>query len=46
MAKGAASGAPVGITIATPEVADVFKGLHISAFGGNPFTAAAFHNNA
>ena len=41
MAKGAANGVPVGITIATPEVADALKGLHLSTFGGNPVTAAA-----
>lgn len=41
MAKGAANGAPVGITIATPEVADALKGSHISTFGGNPVTAMA-----
>jgi len=41
MAKGAANGAPVGITIAIPEVADALKGLHISTFGGNPVTATA-----
>ncbi|MFB3887518.1 MAG: aspartate aminotransferase family protein [Thermodesulfobacteriota bacterium] len=41
MAKGAANGAPVGITIATPEVGDAFRGSHISTFGGNPVTAAA-----
>jgi 4-aminobutyrate aminotransferase len=41
MAKGAANGAPVGITIATPEVGDALKGLHISTFGGNPVTATA-----
>jgi 4-aminobutyrate aminotransferase len=41
MAKGAANGAPVGITIATPEVADVLKGPHLSTFGGNPVTATA-----
>jgi 4-aminobutyrate aminotransferase-like enzyme len=41
MAKGAANGAPVGITIATPEVGDALKGGHISTFGGNPVTAAA-----
>jgi 4-aminobutyrate aminotransferase len=39
MAKGAANGAPVGITIATPEVADSLSGPHISTFGGNPVTA-------
>jgi len=41
MAKGAANGAPVGITIATPEAADALKGSHISTFGGNPVTATA-----
>jgi len=41
MAKGAANGTPVGITIATPEVSDAFKGLHLSTFGGNPVTATA-----
>jgi len=40
MAKGAANGLPVGITIATPEVGDALKGSHISTFGGNPVTAA------
>jgi 4-aminobutyrate aminotransferase len=41
MAKGAANGAPVGITIATPEVGESLKGSHLSTFGGNPVTAAA-----
>jgi 4-aminobutyrate aminotransferase len=41
MAKGAANGAPIGITIATPEVADALKGPHLSTFGGNPVTATA-----
>jgi len=41
MAKGAANGGPVGITIATPEVGDSLKGSHLSTFGGNPVTAAA-----
>ena len=41
MAKGAANGAPVGITIAMPEVGDALKGSHISTFGGNPVTATA-----
>jgi 4-aminobutyrate aminotransferase-like enzyme len=39
MAKGAANGAPVGITIATHEVGDALKGTHLSTFGGNPVTA-------
>ena len=41
MAKGAANGAPVGITIAAPEVADALKGSHLSTFGGNPVTVTA-----
>ena len=41
MAKGAANGAPIGITIATPEVGDALKGSHISTFGGIPVTATA-----
>lgn len=40
-AKGMANGAPVGATIARPEVADAFKGMSISTFGGNPVTAVA-----
>ncbi len=35
-AKGLANGAPIGATIATQEVADSFKALSISTFGGNP----------
>jgi len=41
MAKGAANGAPVGLTIATPEVGDSLKGSHLSTFGGNSVTAVA-----
>jgi len=40
-AKGMANGTPVGLCIATPEVADGFKGLTISTFGGNPVTSVA-----
>ena len=40
-AKGMANGAPVGATIATPEVADSMKGMTISTFGGNPVTSVA-----
>jgi 4-aminobutyrate aminotransferase len=40
-AKGMANGSPVGATLATPEVADGYKGLTISTFGGNPVTAVA-----
>ena len=40
-AKGLANGAPVGITVATPEVADKYPGLTFSTFGGNPVSMAA-----
>ena len=40
-AKGLANGTPVGATVATPEVADSYKGATISTFGGNPVTAVA-----
>jgi 4-aminobutyrate aminotransferase-like enzyme len=40
-AKGMANGAPIGATIAAPEIADSLRGLTISTFGGNPVTAAA-----
>lgn len=35
-AKGLGNGAPIGVTIARPEVADAMKGTTISTFGGNP----------
>jgi 4-aminobutyrate aminotransferase-like enzyme len=38
-AKGLGNGAPVGLTVARPEVADAMKGMTISTFGGNPVTA-------
>ena len=41
MAKGVANGMPLGVTIATPEVADSLKALSISTFGGNPISSAA-----
>ncbi|MAE27452.1 MAG: aspartate aminotransferase family protein [Planctomycetes bacterium] len=41
MAKGVANGLPLGVTIATPEVADAFQALTISTFGGNPLSCAA-----
>jgi alanine-glyoxylate transaminase/(R)-3-amino-2-methylpropionate-pyruvate transaminase len=41
MAKGIANGSPMGVTIATPEVADKLKGLLISTFGGNPVSCTA-----
>jgi len=40
-AKGIANGTPMGLTMATPEVADSFRGLSISTFGGNPVSCAA-----
>ena len=40
-AKGMANGAPIGWTIATPEVADLFPGLTFATFGGNPVSTAA-----
>ncbi len=40
-AKGMANGAPIGLTIATPEVADSFTSPSISTFGGNPVSTTA-----
>jgi len=40
-AKGAANGLPIGVTIATPEVAESVRGSTISTFGGNPVVMAA-----
>ncbi len=40
-AKGLANGLPIGVTMAKPEVADAFKGMTISTFGGNPLATAA-----
>ncbi len=40
-AKGMANGVPIGATITRPEIADAFKGLTISTFGGNPVTCVA-----
>jgi 4-aminobutyrate aminotransferase-like enzyme len=40
-AKGIANGVPMGVTVARPEIADAFKGLTISTFGGNPVSCAA-----
>jgi alanine-glyoxylate transaminase / (R)-3-amino-2-methylpropionate-pyruvate transaminase len=41
MAKGVANGMPLGVTIANPEIADSFKALTISTFGGNPISSTA-----
>jgi len=40
-AKGLANGAPIGLTVAKPKVADSVTKLTISTFGGNPVTATA-----
>jgi len=40
-AKGLANGVPVGVTMTRPEIANSFKGLQISTFGGNPVTSIA-----
>ncbi len=40
-AKGMGNGVPIGMTTATPEVADAFPGLTFSTFGGNPVSMAA-----
>jgi len=40
-AKGLGNGFPIGVTVATPEVADGVKGLTISTFGGNPIATTA-----
>lgn len=40
-AKGLGNGAPIGVTIARPEVADSVRGANISTFGGNPIATTA-----
>jgi 4-aminobutyrate aminotransferase len=40
-AKGLGNGVPIGMTTATPEVADKYPGLTFSTFGGNPVSMAA-----
>ena len=40
-AKGMANGVPIGWTIATAAVADLFPGLTFATFGGNPVSTAA-----
>ncbi len=37
-AKGLGNGAPIGLTVAKPEIADAVRGLTLSTFGGNPVT--------
>jgi len=41
MAKGVANGLPLGVTMATPEIAASLKHLTLSTFGGNPVSCAA-----
>jgi 4-aminobutyrate aminotransferase-like enzyme len=41
MAKGIASGFPVGVTLATDEIAQAWPGPSISTYGGNPISMAA-----
>jgi 4-aminobutyrate aminotransferase len=41
MAKGIASGMPLGITLARAEIMDWVAGSHASTFGGNPVAIAA-----
>jgi len=40
-AKGLGNGCPIGVTVATPEVAAGVTGLTISTFGGNPVATTA-----
>lgn len=40
-AKGLGNGTPIGLTVATPEVAASVKGATISTFGGNPVATTA-----
>jgi 4-aminobutyrate aminotransferase-like enzyme len=40
-AKGLANGSPIGLTLATPEVAGGLKSATLSTFGGNPVTATS-----
>jgi 4-aminobutyrate aminotransferase len=40
-AKSMANGTPIGLTLTRPEIADAYKGLTISTFGGNPVACVA-----
>lgn len=42
-AKGMANGSPIGLTIATPEVAEKYPGITFATFGGNPVSCTAAH---
>jgi len=41
LAKGIASGMPLGAIVARPDIMDWQKGSHASTFGGNPISCAA-----
>jgi 4-aminobutyrate aminotransferase-like enzyme len=41
MAKGVANGMPMGVTVATDEIAAAWDSLTLSTFGGNPMSCAA-----
>ncbi|MCA8941304.1 MAG: aspartate aminotransferase family protein [Planctomycetes bacterium] len=41
MAKGIANGMPLAATVATEEIADSFRAMTISTFGGNPMSCAS-----
>ena len=41
IAKGIASGMPLGITVSCAEIMDWVPGSHASTFGGNPVSIAA-----
>lgn len=40
-AKGFGNGAPIGLTVARPEIADALQGVTLSTFGGNPVATTA-----
>ena len=40
-AKGLGNGLPIGLTVAKPEVADAWKGVTLSTFGGGPVSTTA-----
>ena len=40
-AKGLGNGFPIGLTVASADVADAIRGVTISTFGGNPMAATA-----
>ncbi len=40
-AKGMGNGSPIAVTVATSEIANAFKGVSFTTFGGNPVSTAA-----